>query len=130
MKTKEQIKFEKWARPILEKAQHALLLSHFGKIKIEFYKEESEYSSYAESVNHDPYVSLTIRCSHAMVKDFENKNEHESIIGTLIHEMVHPLTDPLFNAGMDRFLTKDNLKKEREKLTDHIANIMIKHNLV
>ncbi len=116
---------------MLKKAQQALLLNHFGDIAIEYYEGgKDDGSSYAECVNYDPYVSVCVRISSQLLLDFKKKTKLKSIKDTLIHEMCHPLTDPLFNVGMDRFLTKDNLKKEREKLTDHIANIVIHHELV
>lgn len=128
MTKKEQVTFEKWARPILEKAQRALLLNHFGQIAISYGCENK--NAYAECVNYDPYVSIIINCSHELLSDFKKKSKHKGIKDTLIHEMCHPLTDPLFNRGSERFITSENISKEREKLTDHIANILITHKLV
>ncbi len=126
-KTREQKSFEVWALPKLKKLQKIMLLQHFSPLEIEFYKSTD---TYAECSNQYPYQSIIIRISDKMLEDFKKKSEHKSIIGTLVHEMCHPLTDPLFNIGYERFVTKDQLKNEREKLTDHIGNIILENQLI
>lgn len=56
--------------------------------------------------------------------------DKEEALATLIHEYIHPLTDPLYCKARSRYVTHDELNDEREALTDHIANIIIKANLI
>jgi hypothetical protein len=127
---KKKKAFEKFAMDVLEKAQKVLLLNHYGKISIEYFEYKGEGTSYAESLNCYPYVSIVIRCSSKMLKDFDDKEKHAEIKNALLHEICHPLTDALFNVGYSRHSTENELKNEREKLTDHLANILIVNRLV
>jgi hypothetical protein len=70
-----------------------------------------------------PYKTTVIRYSDHTFDDKDTKKELERC---LIHELCHTLTDPLYNYGFDRFVTKETLNNERERLTDHIANIIVK----
>lgn len=125
MKTKEQKEFEKWAMPKLQKIQKILLLEHYQPLQLDV----SDSENVSESLYHYPYQTISIRYSKNTLKDFKEK-KYEDIMHMLIHEMCHPLTDPLYGTGFERFITKDQLEKERERLTDHIANIILKNNLL
>ena len=127
MTKKDQKDFEKWAMPKLERLQKTLLLSHFTPLALQYKKpEKGEMASCRFSY---PYQSITI-AYHDGLLDYFKKKRLKDILDIFTHEMVHPLTDPLYSVGFDRFVTKEALEAEREKLTDHIANILITNKLV
>lgn len=119
---KKQKQFEKWANEILEKAQKVLLLEHFTLGKISYNKEKPEVS---DCKFHYPYQTIKVRYSKYIYEDWE-KGDKTSAIEVLVHEMCHPLTDGLYAKASSRYCTRDEVEDEREKLTDHIANIIIK----
>lgn len=122
MTKKTHKEFEKWALPYLKKFQKILLLQHFSPLKIEYEPGMKEAS--AKCTFHYPYQSITVRYSDDLFKDWQ---KGINVTPTLLHEMCHPLTDPLYSVGYDRYVTKDQLENEREKLTDHIANIILEN---
>lgn len=125
MNKKDEKQFEKWAMPFLKKAQKILLLEHFHPITLRFDPKEKR-----PFCNLDyPYQCIKIAYTSELLEDWEKK-KFTQVKATLLHEMVHPLTDPFYANGYDRFVTKDTIENEREKLTDHIANIILKNNLL
>ena len=122
---KKQKDFEKWAMPVLKKLQRILLLEHFEPISIKFGCK----NSYAECECDYPYQSIHIKYSQNMLDDFKKK-EYKSITNSLAHEMSHPITDPIYSKANSRYVSKDEITDERERLTDHIANIVLKNNLI
>ena len=56
------------------------------------------------------------------LNDKDNKNSERRII----HEFCHIITDPLYAVVLD-FPSKKQIENERERLTDHIAQIVNKH---
>ncbi|MCP5375208.1 MAG: hypothetical protein H6743_03830 [Rickettsiaceae bacterium] len=123
MKNKE---FENWALKKLEKIQKVLLLEDYYPITISFKEDKT---ATAQAKFNYPYKSIDIFYSQGLLDNYVEK-KYSFIIGVLIHEMVHSLTDPLYDCGYQRFLAKDQLENEREKLTDHIANIILKNKLI
>lgn len=122
-KDKNQQQFEKWAMPKLKELQKVLLLEHFHPLKLEFGCENK--GAHAECNFTFPYQSITINYSEGLLKDFQKK-DYEGVFNVLTHEMCHPLTDPLYAKALQRYVTKDEIQDEREKLTDHIANVVLK----
>lgn len=120
-------KFEKWALPKIEKIAKIMLLEHFYPIKIKW-KKEIMYNAIAGFQFSYPYQSLTILYTDKLIEDWKEKDN--SVKNILVHEVTHALTDPFYNAGWQRFITKEVFEDEREKLTDHIANIVIKNQLI
>jgi len=43
-----------------------------------------------------------------------------------MHEMFHVVTDKLYAKAGSRFVGNGELEDEREQLTDHLANIVLK----
>jgi hypothetical protein len=125
MKTKQQKQFETWAMPRLVKIQKVLLLEHFHPIDL----QPNGKDSTSECLYSHPYQSINVRYSNDVLKNFKEK-KYNDVLNVLVHEMCHPLTDPLYGTGFERFVTKEQLENEREKLTDHLANILLKNKLV
>ena len=120
-------KFEKWAIPFIKKVAKVVLVEHFYPVKIEWQKEIRGNAIAAFNFTH-PYQWLIIQYTDRLVEEWKKSNDYAKNV--LTHEVCHALTDPLYNAGWQRFTGKDQLEDEREKLTDHIANIVLKNNLV
>jgi hypothetical protein len=126
MAKKQQKDFEKWATPILNKLQDTLLLHDFQPLTIE---AKYDIRVVAQCELNYPYKSITIQYSESLLKDWV-AGKKEKVKGVLVHEMCHPITDPLYCKSTNRFVSKDEIEDERERLTDHIANILIRADLV
>ena len=120
---KKNKKFEKWALTELKKLRTVLLLEDFTPLSI----EPSGKKNTSECEVAYPYKSITIKYSEQVLDDFL-KNKKENAIQVLTHEMCHPITDGLYTKASNRFVSKDEIEDERERLTDHIANILLKKN--
>lgn len=120
-------KFEQWALPIIKKITKVLLVEHFYPVKLEWQERIRDGATAGFAFSH-PYQSLTILYTDGLLKDW--KNDKNDAIMVLTHEVCHALTDPLYNAGFMRFSSKEQIEDEREKLTDHLANIVLKNNLI
>lgn len=120
---KKQKQFEKWANKVLKQAQEIYLLQHFDLKPIKYNKNEKK--AQALCVFNHPYNTIQVEYSLSLYEDWKKK-EYIDVLGTLIHEMGHPLTDELYSKGYDRFCGKQEIEDAREKLTDHISNIILK----
>jgi len=120
---KKQHQFEIWAKRILDKYENILLL---GDHDVVFKRHEISGDAYMEHAFHYPYKTTEIRYDERALKDFEDKKNHEFLRKVLVHELCHSITDPLYNTAYDRFTSKEVLENERERLTDHIANIILR----
>lgn len=119
---KERKAFEKWSMPVLKKLQDVLLLNDFFPLEI----EPSEKDDTSECLVAYPYRSITVRYSNNLLQDWKKK-KMDLVLSVLIHEMCHPITDPLYCKAVSRYAGKEEIEDEREGLTDHLANIIIKN---
>lgn len=119
-KTKKTRKeFEAWADAELAKIQKLLQLSEFDLKKIKpSKKEDTSYSLFRY-----PYRDINVQYGENVFKDWQDGDKLEAW-KILLHEMVHPLTDPLYSVACERFISKDQLESEREILTDRISNLI------
>ena len=105
---------------IIGKYSHKLLLENrTWKVK---YGVRDE-SSLMECEFNYPYLNVTINYSDRLIERWKNK---EDIIPFVVHEMCHPITDPLYCKAVGRYTSESEIKDERETLTDYICNIVIK----
>lgn len=119
---KKQKQFEKWAMEILKKYHDILLLqNHLLSLKFDP-KMEDAWATH--SFNY-PYKETRVNYSKGLYEMWEKK-EYDEVKSVLIHEVCHTLTDPLYGKATNRYVTKDEINDEREALTDHLANIIIK----
>jgi hypothetical protein len=121
-KTKKVKGFEKWANNELRKLQKMVLLEHFNLLPIKATDKPSDNSC---CVHHYPYQTIEIEYNQDVFNWWMDGNNHRAR-EVLTHEICHALTDEFYNKGFDRFTGKDDLEDAREKLTDHIANILLK----
>ncbi len=104
-----------------------LLMEHFYPVRLRWEKEIRGNAMAGFSFSH-PYQVMEIQYTDTLIKEW--KSDKDAAKNVLVHEVAHALTDPLYNAGLNRFLVRDQLEDEREKLTDHIANIVLKNGLI
>jgi hypothetical protein len=112
---------EKYLMKIISKYSHKLLLENrIWEVK---YGTDKEGSLMECNFNY-PYLNVTIKYSDSLVDKWKKK---DNIIPFIVHEMCHPITDPLYCKAVSRYVTDNEIKDEREMLTDYICNIVIKN---
>lgn len=115
--------FEKYVHEIISIYSPKLLLQR-NTWKLNYGVEND--NSLMECRNNYPYLNVTLNYSDKIV-DIWKKGE--DCLPFIIHEMCHPITDPLFNKATNRYVGRDELRDERELLTDYICNIIVKNLL-
>lgn len=118
MKKPIDLKYEKWVREMFTKYKGILFIE---KYELYFKKTEEHYLG---SKFHFPYNNLTIEYSEKAIKNW--KKDKADAECEIIHEFIHPVTDPLYNLAYRQFKTKDEVEDARENLTDHIAKMVFK----
>lgn len=119
----KNVKLEKEIMKIINKYQPILLLQkHTFKLK---YPTESPHTL-AECVCNYPYLNVTIRYGDKLIDKWKRK---EDIVPYILHEMCHPITDPLYCKSCARYVGEREILDEREHLTDYICNIIILNKL-
>ena len=81
-------------------------------------------NAYAECRACYPYLNAEIRYSDLLVMELYAKGI--DIEPYILHEMCHLITDPLYSKAISRYVGVDEIRDEREKLTDYICNIALK----
>lgn len=123
MKKNKYTKFERYVYSVIKKYSDILLLQqHTFEIKNKLENQEA----LMECVFNYPYLNVTL---HYGEKVFQKWKRGEDIIPYIVHEMCHPITDPLYSKALARYTTRDEINDEREKLTDYICNIVIKNGI-
>ena len=110
---------EKHILKIVEKYKDSMFLNMYS-FNVQYQPEETKFMACKFSY---PYLHCSIFYNIDAEKEFK---EGKDMVQYVIHEMSHLITDPLYNIAFDRFLVKDTLENERERLTDWIANIVFK----
>jgi hypothetical protein len=75
-----------------------------------------------ECVYNYPYLNVTIKYSD---QAFEDWKKGKDVVPYIVHEMCHPITDPLYSKATARYVSRDEILDERELLTDYICNIAL-----
>lgn len=110
--------YEEWIKKMFDKYKGILFID-----KYHLRVQEVGDDTYLGSRFNYPYLDIVIEYSPKAIKDWQkDKTEAERRI---IHEFCHTVTDP-FYATIIKFPTKQDIENERERLTDHIAQIVIK----
>lgn len=69
-----------------------------------------------------PYKEIILKYHDAMVQEIKtNKQQAQR---TVLHEMLHAVTDPLYSKGYSRFISENEIENEREAVTDKLTNII------
>ena len=121
MKKNKNKKFENYVYKVIKKYSKILLLDkHTWELQ---YGCENE-NSLMECVYNYPFLNVTINYGNKVISYWKEKKD---IIPFIVHEMCHPITDPLYSKSTDRYVSKNEILDERERLTDYICNIVIKN---
>jgi len=114
-------KYQQWIRKMFDKYKFILFIEKYH-LKV---KKDSEKNRYMASQFNYPYLDIDILYSPESFKDWQkDKKDAER---RLIHEFCHTITDPFYTVTTDRYISKNQLEDARERLTDHIAQIVNKH---
>lgn len=112
--------YETYLRSIIDQYVPILLLQrHTFELK---YGTESP-EALMECVFNYPYLNVTIKYSE---KSYKEWLAGKDVIPYVVHEMCHPITDPLYSKATARYVSKDEIIDEREGLTDYICNIVLR----
>lgn len=115
MKTEKQ--FEKWIRQQIDK--YAIPLG----IQINQIDIEKKNVEYLEITCTYPYLDPTIRYSQ---KAFDHWKEGILTSCRILHELCHIITDPLYCKAISRYVSENEIRDERERLTDTVTAIIRK----
>lgn len=83
---------------------------------------------YMRSALRYPYLDARIEYGPEAVRDWEGDRQRETE-AAVVHEFCHFLTDPLYCKATSRYVSKDEIEDERERLTDHIQRIVLQRGL-
>ena len=87
--------------------------------------KEKDECEYLEITFTYPYLEPVIEFSD---KAFESWKIGELPKERILHELCHILTDPFYAKAISRYVGKEEIEDERERLTDTICVIL--HNLI
>lgn len=111
-------KYKKWIEEIFHKYKSILFIEKYHL------KLEKNNENYLACKFNFPYLDAVILYSDESIKHWrEDKKNAERRI---IHEFCHIITDPFYATVMG-FPSKKQIEDARERLTDHIAQIVNKH---
>lgn len=118
---KKEKELKKWIILMYQKYKATLFIEKYH-LKCRTPEKGEDY--YLASKFNYPYLDITIIYSAEFLKDWEkNKIDAERRI---IHEFCHTITDPFYQCA-NNYPSKERLHDERERMTDHIAQIVNKH---
>lgn len=120
-KDKKRIEFETWANGEMKKIQAILLTQDF---EIDPIKPEKSPDTSTSAYRY-PYKDIEIKYSESLL-DAWKEGDKRTAYRILLHEMIHPITDKLYGVAYDRFISKSQVENEREQLTDHFTNVIMK----
>ncbi len=84
-------------------------------------------TSYFDIATNYPYLNCSIGYSETSFEDWKKGND---VRPNFAHEIAHAIVAPLKNVAEKRYTTKSEISDHMERLTDHIAMIMEKNNLL
>lgn len=116
---KDQTKaFEKWVNDELVRWAPVLGLELY-----KFSVERDDKGSYMAITCTYPYLHAAVKYNSEALTDFTT-GKIQAKTRAVLHELCHMLTDPLYVKGIERHTGPQEIKDEREKLTDTIAAIV------
>lgn len=114
-------KYQKWIRKMFDKYKSVLFIEKYH-LKMRPSKKDEDY--YLASKFNYPYLDITIIYSEESMKDWEKDTTDAE--RRVIHEFCHSITDPMYSIVIE-WPTKKQIEDARERLTDHIAQIVNRH---
>lgn len=118
---KREKEFKKFIEDMFKKYAPILFIDKYHLTSRMIDKDESYYL--ASRFNY-PYLDITIIYSKEAIDNyFKNKSK---VKRQVIHEFCHVITDPFYSVCMG-YSTKEQIENERERMVDHISQIINKH---
>jgi len=118
---KKEKDFQIWIRKMYDKYKSILFIEkHHLKI-------ERDNGFYLASKFNYPYLDAKILYGQEALDDWKNDKDKKDSERRIIHEFCHIITDPFYCKAVTQYVTKSEIEDERERLTDHIAQIVNKH---
>lgn len=117
-KTEEH--FKKCLMSLIDRWVPVLFLQrHTFEVKL---KEEEGDDGYFACEFKYPYLNARIIYSKKAMEDWGKGTDMTPFV---LHELCHLVTDPFYAKAVSRYVTKDCMEDERERLTDLICNIVL-----
>lgn len=105
--------FEKWIRKQVNR-----YVPHLGLELWDIKIEKTTKERYLAMSCNYPYMDGRIMYTDAALKDWKEK---KLMPDRILHELCHLITDPLYVKAVERHSSVDEIKDERERLTDYLA---------
>lgn len=113
-------KEKKTIEDLIKKYQKILLLDMYD---IKLIESTENKEAMAECKFTYPYLNAKIHINPDLIRNKDSR-KLESVI---VHEMCHMVTDPFYSKAVSRYISKYDMEDERERLTDHVCNIILKN---
>lgn len=121
MKKKTEKEYGAYLVRTIRKWQPRLHLDHYT-----IRQQKDADTKYLSCLYNYPYLDGAIQWSEKSYKEWsEGDPDHERRV---VHELCHLITDPFYTRAVERYVTKDTLEDERERLTDFIAVLAFKQH--
>ena len=120
MKKKTKKDFEAYVFRIIKKYIPVLFLQ---RNTFEVEQGTKDKNAYFEARLAYPYLNQKILYSDEAIKDYADGKDMTPFI---VHEICHAVTDPFYYKATERYVTEKEIEHERELLTDHVCNIVLR----
>lgn len=118
---KNEIAFREYLIKEVKKAANILNLNIY-RFEIEKDSSDKEQpNTMMQIVFSYPYLYARIFYFERTIKHWEDGN---CLFNTIIHELCHMITDPLYGKATSRYASQQEIEDERERLTDYMANLV------
>lgn len=115
---KGEKEYQKWIERMYDKYKSVLFIEKYSL------KSEKKQEGYLASRFNYPYLDIVIEYSEESINDW--KKDSKSAERRIVHEFCHVITDPFYCVSVG-YSTKEQIENERERMVDHIAQIINKH---
>ena len=107
--------FKKWIEQTIEYYRPYLQI---GTQKIRVEKDDVNYMEITFTYPYlEPYIKYSEKAEKSWLEGHLPKDR-------ILHELCHILTDPLYAKATSRYVSKNEIEDEREKLTDTLSVIL------
>jgi hypothetical protein len=106
---------------LIDKISKFRILLNLQNHTISIEQVDDDSDTYLECKFNYPYLDGVIAFSKRSMQDWLDGKNMEPVI---LHELCHLITDPLYAKATTRYIAKQDLEDERERLTDTIAKIV------
>lgn len=120
----QQKQFEDWANDQLKKLQVRLFLQDRFLEPIRYVDDLPHTADY--ECNH-PYKTIQIQYGPKLANAW-TKGRKRLIYETLVHEMMHAVSDGFYTKARARWVSESELADELEAMTELLTKIIVSHD--